>query len=214
MAQILEGCPPNTACYQWHYLPIHTLDTAKYPWNESFSEIVKEHWLRDSQGAWLPFPNRYVRCHHTAEHLPSRIFSPTEASSSMWRLDSIPLWTTPAPKWLSFLKSFPPARDLVQHKCLDCSDATHHTPKSGFSSSPDHAHNSSPPAHYLVHTLGCASGCCHYSKIALVMLITPSLTNKYVFTPTLQCLVEEAQTMLPYPICKQYVFLLSSMETW
>lgn len=118
------------------------------------------------------------------------------------------------PQVAFFFEVFPSARDLVQHKCLDGSDATYRTPKSCFSSSPDHAHNSSPPAHYLVHTFGCASGCYHYSKIALATLITPSLTNKYVFTPTLQCLVEEAQTMLPYPIYKQYVFLLSSMETW
>lgn len=102
-----------------------------------------------------------------------------------------------------FFEVFPSARDLVQQKCLDCSDTTY------FSSPPDHAHNSSPPAHYLVHTLGCASGCYHCSTVA-----HHSFTYKHVFTPTLQCLVGEAQTMLPYPICKQYLFLLSSMETW
>lgn len=77
-----------------------------------------------------------------------------------------------------FFEVFPSARDLVQLKCLDCSDATYHTPKSCFSSSPDHAHNSSPPAYYLVHTLGCASGCYHYSKVA-----HHSFTYKYIFTP-------------------------------
>lgn len=75
MAQILESCPPNIACSQWDYLPIHILGTAKYPPNESFSERPVLH--RDSQGVtehctpWLPFPKRYVRCYHTVEHLPS-----------------------------------------------------------------------------------------------------------------------------------------------
>lgn len=117
-AQILESCPPSTACSQWDYLPIHTLGTAKCPRNESFSELPVLH--RDTQGAmehctpWLLFPNRYVRCYHAVEHLPLLCqwetrwsFPQTEANSSMWWLDSIPLWTTLAPKWLSFLKSFP-----------------------------------------------------------------------------------------------------------
>lgn len=75
MAQILESCPPNIACSQWDYLPIHTLGTAKNPRNESFSELPVLH--RDTQGAmehctpWLLFPNRYVRCYHAVEHLPS-----------------------------------------------------------------------------------------------------------------------------------------------